>query len=324
MIFNILAGRLREIDASINRLIFQLVGDAIIPDIESYCNHFVGRLEYRPERDTWLQDFLMAIVIDLVKASASGVVPLMNAIEPGTGLRDQLIFTLQAKFKRDGTTIQPLIDDLERLLGTSVDRWLSEHFFFYHCDRFGGRPIIWQITSNPEVPRDAALNAFIDFHRIDAMLLPALREQHAGLAGNPSTTSELLAFDDACRAIEHGFPVIPRPNVLAGFKATDGKGLDKTWDWVFKEAATLIQDGYRPDLSKGVLVNLIPLCLALPDNAIANGTRDLPTICPNGTIVAILKKIDALDQLKQVPVDKDNDEPSGILGTSDFDETPGE
>ena len=49
----------------------------------------------------------------------------------------------------------------------------------------------------------------------------------------------------------------------------------------------------------GVLVNILPLCLELPESNRIHSDKSFPFICPKGTINAILKKIEVLDQLKQ-------------------------
>jgi len=317
--FEILISRLDEIDDQINRILYGLIDEKTVRALDEYYETYVGRLVYVPERKIWLKDFLMANLLELIKNTKKGVIPLDTYNEDKKGLFETFINELSRKFERDSEALQPILRELKEYLGKDLKRWIAEDFFFYHCQRFGGRPIIWQFTSNPNSPSEAALNLFLNYHQLDENTLPMIRvdyvqpilklyEQRKDTGILPEDeiykVNELTEFLKTFLDLESGYNSIPSPNTLAGNKAQKGKGADKTWGWVFSEAEKIIKDGYKPNKFKGVLINLIPLCLDLPESKKADFNMIWRFLCPKGTINNILKKMNALDQLKQIPADK--------------------
>ncbi|MHA1920453.1 MAG: hypothetical protein ACTSWX_11965, partial [Promethearchaeota archaeon] len=317
--FNILTNRLDEIDDEINKILYGLIDDKTAKALDEYYDTFVGKLIYRPEREIWLKDFLMANLIEIIKNTKRGIITLNSYKEDENGLYDSFINLLCKKFVRSIQTIQPILEELKEFLKKDLKKWIQKDFFFYHCQRFGGRPIIWQFTSSINSSSDSALDIFLYYHRLDEHTLSMIRvdyvqpilkiyEQRKNTGILPEDEiykiNELNEFIKSLVALENGYETIPNPNSLTGKKAQKGKGDDKTWEWVFSEAEKVIKNGYKPDLFKGVLVNLIPLCLDIPDNKKDEFDTNWRSICPKGTIKHILKKIGPLDQLKQVPADK--------------------
>jgi hypothetical protein len=86
--------------------------------------------------------------------------------------------------------------------------------------------------------------------------------------------------------------------MLTGKKTQKGKGDDKTWEWTFSEASKIIEKGYKPNQFKGVLINIIPLCIELNEIKQKDFNIKYCALCPKGTLKHVLKKIDALDQLR--------------------------
>ncbi|MFW9996501.1 MAG: hypothetical protein ACFFD4_30940, partial [Candidatus Odinarchaeota archaeon] len=314
--FQLLTNRLYQIDNEIDMILYKLLDDETRNTLDKYTQSVIGKTSFFPERDIWFKDFLMANLIEVIKTTASGIISLDRYRENSEGLYERIINHFCLKFQRDLTTIQPLLKELEGLLGKDFKRWIVEDFFFYHCQRFGGRPIIWQFSSRNK-SKMAAMDIFIDYHKLNENTLATIRidyvqpllksleqRKETGLLsdGDSYKLGEIEAFLKACLSIEQGYMEIPSPNMLTGNKAQSGKGDDKTYDWVFKESAKIIQKGYKPDLFKGVLVNIIPLCLEVADSKKNSLTINYQYLCPKGTLKYVLKKIGALDQLKQRPV----------------------
>nr|MDO8086804.1 Eco57I restriction-modification methylase domain-containing protein [Candidatus Sigynarchaeum springense] len=331
--FDLLTRRLDEIDDEINKILYQLIDEDTARALDEYYDTFVGQMGWRADRDMWLKDFIMANLMDIVKGTPRGIIPLHSFKEGEKGLHDAFVDLMCKNLDRDAITIQPILKELEDLLGKDMKRWIAEEFFFYHCQRFGGRPIIWHLCSRSASGKENALDLFVDYHRITENTLPNIRvdyiepllriyERRRATGTLPADDvpkcDELEDMIKAFTALEAGYPEIPNPNSLTGKKAAKGKGDDKTWAWVFGEGAKVIKAGYKPDHFLGVLVNIIPLCIDLPPDVQARFPVKYWSIFPRGTLKHVLKKLDALDQLRQVTikpgVDEAREENSGDGG----------
>jgi hypothetical protein len=317
--FREITKRLDIIDDEIYKILSGLIKNETQIALNDYYNRFVGEMIYEPEPDIWLRDFLIANLMDIIKESSNGIITFYNQIDNEKGLYTKFIQLLCFKFDLNEAELQPLLLELEQkeYLGKSLENWIMQDFFFYHCKRFGGRPIIWQFTSKQNPRDDGALNIFIDYHKITKNTLSTIRvdiiqplltrlehQRDTGILPNMEAykLAEIEKFLSAFLELEKGYKILPSPNILTGKNATKGKGDDKTWEWVFGEAAKIIEKGYNPDLFMGVLVNLIPLCLNIPDKNKDKLDIQYKSITPKRTIKAILKKLSALDQLKQKSV----------------------
>ncbi len=314
--FLLLVNRLNECDEEINRNLFEKLLDKETQiALDEYYDTYVGKRSWFPEKDIWLKDFLMSGLMDIIKVSPKGIVPLETFKEGEPGVYKLFIDLLCSKFGRDLHFIQPILKEMEHYLGKELRKWIEEDFFFYHCQRFGGRPIIWQFSTRSKSGKENALDLFIDYHKITENTLPNIRveyieplirsyEQRKGIGMLPKEDvpriDELEEFSKAFIALEIGYQTIPNPNTLTGNKSQKGKGDDKTWEWVLGEAAKIIRNGYKPDHFLGVLVNILPLCFDLPESRQKDILIKYQAICPKGTLKQVLKKLDTLDQLRNV------------------------
>jgi hypothetical protein len=315
--FNILTKRLDEIDDEINEIIYDLIDDETSRALNDYYTKFIGNLGWNPEPEIWIKDFLMADLMNLIKSTSKGVILLNSFKENQLGLYQILINNLSQKLDLNPHKIQPILKELEVILGKDLKSWIAEDFFFYHCQRFGGRPIIWQFSSRSKSNQKNSIDIYIDYYKINENTLPNIRveyiepilkiyEQRKVIGTLPVEDviklDELEDFIRAFIALEKGYEKIPNPNSLTRKNAQKGKGDDKTWDWIFSEAELIIKNGYKPDHFKGVLINLIPLCIELSDAKKKEFPVEYYTICPKGTLRQVLKKINILDQLKNTAI----------------------
>ncbi len=314
--FNILIRRLDEIDEDIDKLLYKgLLDEKTAKALDEYYEIFVGKLDWQAERDIWLKDFIMSQLIDIINGDSRGIISLDPIKTDETGLYFRFINLLCIKFDKNLQSIQFILKELEELLGMNLRQWIEEDFFYYHCQRFGGRPIIWQFSSRPKSSKENAINLFIDYHKLTENTLPNIRveyvdplirsfDQRKSIGMLPKEEipriDELEEFSRAFLVLETGYQTIPNPNALTGNKSQKGKGDDKTWEWVFGEAAKIIRNGYKPDHFFGVLVNILPLCLDLPETRQKDFPIKYQAICPKGTLKKVLKKLDALDQLRNI------------------------
>ena len=318
--FNIMTNRLSEIDVEINSIINSILDKKTQEELDYYYKNHVGKFKFFPEPDIWLRDFIMAIILEIIKNSTTGIFLLEKYLKYAESLYGALLRYFYKIFDKDSLTIQPLIKEFESLLGKELKNWIAYDFFFYHCKRFGGRPIVWQFTSKIS-SNLAAMDIFIDYHQLNKNTLSIIRidyvqpflkileqNQEIGLIGENEVykIKEVEKFLKSFQLAEIGYDVFPSPNLLMGKNDAPGKGHDKTYQWVFSEASKTIQHGYNPDPFMGVLVNIIPLCLDIPNKSKNKVQTDYKFLCPKGTIKHVLKKIQILDQLKQKPVNKEH------------------
>lgn len=321
--FNLLIKRLDEIDNEINNVLYNLIDIDTSCALEDYYNTFVGNLGWKAEPDIWIKDFLMANLLNLIRKNSKGICLLKSFKESELGLYESFINLLSRKLNCDTHRIQPFLKELDIILGKSLERWIAEDFFFYHSQRFGGRPIIWQFSSRSKSNQTNAIDIYIDYHKINENTLPNIRveyivpllkiyEQRKAIGTLPiedvPKCDELEELIRAFIALEKGYERIPNPNALTGKNAQKGKGDDKTWEWVFSQAKLIIEKGYKPDYFKGVLVNIIPLCIELPEAKKKEFSIEYYSIFPKRTLKRILKKISALDQLKNSLISNNDDE----------------
>jgi len=311
--FDIFTKRIDEIDDHINDILYDLIDDETSQALSDYYTKFIGNLGWNPEPEIWIKDFLMANIMKLIKSTSKRIILLNNFKENELGLYQILINNLSRKLDLNPHEIQLILKELEEILGKDLKRWITENFFFYHCQRFGGRPIIWQFSSKSKSNQDNAIDIFIDYHQINENTLPNIRveyiepllkiyEQRKAIGTLPvediPKCDELEEFVRAFVALEKGYENIPNPNALTGKNTEKGKGDDKTWEWVFSQAELIIKNGYVPDHFKGVLINIIPLCIELSEAKKKEFPIEYYSICPKGALKQVLKKINALDQLK--------------------------
>ena len=311
--FNLLTNRLNEIDNEINFILYKLIDNQASSALEDYHTDFIGNLGWKADQDTWIKDFIMANIIFLIKKNQKGLFLLNSFKESEKGLYDFLLENFSKKFNLNLTAMQPIIKEIERIINKDLKRWIAEDLFLYHCRRFGRRPIIWQFSSKSKSSNGNIMNIFIDYQQIKDNTLPNIRveyieplltiyEQRKAIGTLPvedvPICDELEEFIRTFITLEKGYEKIPNPNSLTGKKAQKGKGDDKTWEWIFSEAELIIKNGYKPNHFKGVLINIIPLCLELPEAKKKEFSLEYYSIFPKGTLKQLLKKIDALDQLK--------------------------
>jgi hypothetical protein len=142
---------------------------------------------------------------------------------------------------------------LDRLLsqagyaGETLEDWLRNGFFEYHCKVFHDRPFIWQIWDGHK----SGFSALVNYHRLDhaglekltyAYLGDWIRRQQASVdAGEPGSDARL----EAAKALQVRLKLI-----LEGEPPYD---LFVRWKPLSKQAI-----GWHPDINDGVRLNIRP------------------------------------------------------------------
>ncbi len=159
----------------------------------------------------------------------------------------------------------------------SLEEWLDNIFFEYHCGLYKSRPIFWHIASAQGTSR-FAFGALVHYHRFDKNRMAKLRSSHlrdaieefrreAGLADKDGRSDDRLewqakveeaqALDKKLQLIQEGYHEGPEGSerdfrILTPWKKPGER--PKGWD---------------PDLDDGVKVNIEPFemaCVLRPQN----------------------------------------------------------
>ena len=81
--------------------------------------------------------------------------------------------------------------EFEKVIGISLERWLSGEFFKHHISQFKKRPIAWQLSSNPSGTaggknkvkgsrREPVFSCLVYYHKINVDILHKIRTQYVG------------------------------------------------------------------------------------------------------------------------------------------------
>jgi hypothetical protein len=152
----------------------------------------------------------------------------------------------------------------------SLQDWLTDVFFDFHCALYQQRPILWHLSSSQE-SAEPALSVIVHYHRFDHDRLAKLRSVHvrdrlgtlrreaaqAGKDGREDDRLELLAAVEEVEAFDRKLA-----NLQEGHHAGSEGGDD---DYRILTPWKKPEDrpkGWRPDLDDGVKVNIAPLARA--------------------------------------------------------------
>ncbi len=209
----------------------------------------------------------------VLEADDDGIVPF-NAVNGEPRLVERVRHELAEIFPdRDASQVEvEIVNELNQAVKgyrrcTSLDAWLDNAFFEYHCGLYKNRPIFWHIASAQGTAR-FAFGALVHYHRFDRNRLANLRatylrdaveefRRESGLADKAGATADRLewqakleeaqALDLKLQAIQEGHHEGAEGGerdyrILTPWKAPDER--PKGWD---------------PDLDDGVKVNIEPL-----------------------------------------------------------------
>jgi hypothetical protein len=209
----------------------------------------------------------------VLEADDDGIVPF-NAVNGEPRLVERVRHELAGLFPdRDASQVEVgIVNELNQTVKgyrrcASLDAWLDNAFFEYHCGLYKIRPIFWHIASAQGTAR-FAFGALIHYHRFDKNRLAKLRANYlrdaieefrreAGLADKAGATADRLewqakveeaqALDVKLQAIQEGHHEGHEGGerdyrILTPWKAPEER--PKGWD---------------PDLDDGVKVNIEPL-----------------------------------------------------------------
>jgi hypothetical protein len=283
--FNQIISRLNEIDDQINQIILNDFSDRVRNELKSYCEYALSPKvpEYRAEPLIWLQDFLMNQICSTVRNSPNGILLINDdALEL---IWHQIYSSLKISVLEIKESLQK---ELSFLLQKPFLDWILNDFFHYHINRFGSRPIVWHLTDNCSGPLNANTNLFIHYSLLNANTISHIIND---FPISQTFRSNLIQFTQKSLKV-------PSPNSIIRNNAVRGQGADMVFRWLFKQVQNMLDMGYKPHYSDGILINLLPFSIENKISKNVDKSKPWPQMCPDGTFKLILKKIEALSQLR--------------------------
>lgn len=275
-------GQIKALVAELNDEVYRLYG---IPDATRKT--IEATLGERPPEVLWPQmegktveqkrmehvwRLLSYAVKCVLEADDDGIVPF-GAVNGEPRLVDRVRQELAGFFPgRDVNQVEvEIVNELKRSVKgyrkcQSLDEWLDNVFFEYHCGLYKSRPIFWHIASAQGTSR-FAFGALVHYHRFDKNRMAKLRASYlrdaieefrreAGLADKAGRTDERMdwqakveeaqALDRKLRWIQEGHHDGP-----------EGGDHDYRILTPWKSPSERPQ-GWDPDLDDGVKVNIEP------------------------------------------------------------------
>jgi hypothetical protein len=149
----------------------------------------------------------------------------------------------------------------------TLQEWLTDAFFDFHCELYQQRPILWNLASSQN-SADPAFSVIVHYHRFDYDLLAKLRSVHvrdrmttlrreAAQAGKDGREDDRLQFLAALEEVEAFDRKLAR--LHEGHHAgAEGGDEDYRILTPWKKPADRPK-GWQPDIDDGVKVNIAPL-----------------------------------------------------------------
>jgi hypothetical protein len=149
----------------------------------------------------------------------------------------------------------------------SLQEWLTDRFFDFHCDLYQQRPILWQLASSQDAA-DPAFSIIVAYHRFDHDLLAKLRSVHVRdrmttLRREAAQASKDNREDDRLQLLAALEEVETFDKQLAKLQEGHHTGAENGDDdyriltpWKKPQERP---KGWQPDIDDGAKVNIAPL-----------------------------------------------------------------
>ncbi len=208
----------------------------------------------------------------VVEAADDGMVPF-DPINNEPRLVDRVRGELAEFFPdRDANQVEvEIVNELKQNVKgyrrcSSLEEWLENAYFEYHCSLYKRRPIFWHIAS-AQGTAPAAFGVLVHYHRFDKNRLAKLRSTYlrdaienfrreAALADKAGRTDDRLDFQtriEETHALERKLQAIQEGRREGEEGGEDDFRILTPW-----KKAEELPKGWDPDLDDGVKVNIEP------------------------------------------------------------------
>jgi hypothetical protein len=208
----------------------------------------------------------------VLEADEDGIVSF-GAVNGEPRLVERLRLVLAALFPgRDANQIEvEIVNELKKTVKgyrscASLDEWLDNAFFEYHCGLYKNRPILWHIASAQGSSR-FAFGALVHYHRFDKNRIAKLRASYlrdaieefrreAGIADKTGRGDDRLEWQakvEEAQALDKKLQLIQEGN----HEGAEGGDRDYRILTLWKSPGER-PTGWDPDIDDGVKVNIGP------------------------------------------------------------------
>lgn len=209
----------------------------------------------------------------VLEADDDGIVPF-NAVNGEPRLVERVRHELTTLFPgRDANQVEvEIVNELKRTVKgyrkcASLDEWLDNAYFEYHCGLYKNRPIFWHIAS-AQGSAPSAFGALVHYHRFDKNRMAKLRSSYlrdaieefrreAGLADKAGRSDERVEWQarvEEAQALDKKLQLIQEGHLEGAEGGERDYRILTPW-----KAPHQRPKGWDPDLDDGVKVNIEPL-----------------------------------------------------------------
>jgi len=213
----------------------------------------------------------------ILESDADGIIPLSELLQK---IRVKIAKEFDVKKAED------IEQEISKILGKSIEDWLTDDFFEFHIGLYRRRPIFWHLTSaNYSSKRGRCLGTFnclLYYHKLSKDTIPKIRTKQEYLKGllegarwkterlrrelQEAKNSEIKRKDkhlqkECEEALDEYKELQAFDQKLAEVSNPREKPtpLDEDSSWVEKKISEVRDNGWNPVLDYGVRVNIEPL-----------------------------------------------------------------
>jgi len=204
----------------------------------------------------------------VILADDDGIVPLNKTFEDN--LYDRIVDLMEKEWGEE--RVQKLLDEIYKILGKTLERWLFDDYFPYHLSLYKNRPIFWLLGTFQNRRKDnPPFACFLNFHKLTPDTLPKVRMLYLSRAIEETKIQYDNNMEDYSSMDSIAQIVAKLRENLSLLEDLDRKieGLTKPANylkppeenasWLERKIYEITERGYHPVLDYGVLVNITPL-----------------------------------------------------------------
>ncbi len=224
-----------------------------------------------------IQRLLSYYALEVMREDADGIVPANDMFIEGRkepGLATRVIEKLKHEFGEE--KLHRIENEINQILGMSIEEWFNKEFFNYHTTLYRLRPVIWQLSSEKFKlgKGNPVFSCFIYWHKLDEDTIPKVRQLYlkpiltAAKADVDSLSGEIYKAEGRDKAklekrLEDANKIYEELKLfdesLESLLKPHSLKVSSRSEWVKEKVDEIVANGYKPNRDYGVRVNIEPL-----------------------------------------------------------------